>query len=75
MLWCVFCMFCMFLHVFAHSCAFCMVLPVFDLLRCSVLFDSCFGWNAKAMTCPGFLALAVGLVLTVARALAGTRRR
>ena len=35
---------------------------------CVIGFDagSCFGWNAKAMTCPGFLVLAVGLVLTVA---------
>ena len=33
----------------------------------------CFGWIAIAMTCPGFLVLAVGLVLTVALALAGTR--
>ena len=31
---------------------------------------SCFGWNAKAMTCPEFLALTVGLVWTVALALA-----
>ena len=49
-----------------------MVLPVFDLLRCSALFDSCFGWNTFTLFVGHVIVemFYMGLALALASALA-----
>ena len=59
-------------HTLQPCFAFALLFLLLQLFGIGFDCGSCFGWNAKAMTCPGFLAVAVEMVLIVALALAGT---